>query len=84
MRDAKTTSNPEGWAGRWAQANKEFDAAWAAVKVADELNERLLAQFLLSFWVRQHLAFETALLHDLILLACTLDISKRRQVGRKR
>lgn len=68
MRDAKTTSNPQGLARVCALPNKDFDAAWAAIKVADEVKERLLAQALLSFTVRQHLAFEMAPLHGLILL----------------
>ncbi len=68
MRNAKITSNPEGVARLCALPNKEFDAAWAAIKVGDEVKERLLAQSLLSFNIRHHLAFETAPLHGLVLL----------------
>lgn len=68
MRDAKTASNPEGLARVCPLPNKEFDAAWTAIKIADEVKERLLAQSLLSFTIRQHLAFETAPLHGLVLL----------------
>jgi AAA+ superfamily predicted ATPase len=68
MRDAKTTSNAEGVARRCALPNKEFDPAWTAIKLADGVRERLLAQSLLSFTVRQKLPFESAPLHGLILL----------------
>lgn len=68
MRNAKITGNPEGVARLCALPDKEFDAAWTAIKVADAVKERLLAQSLLSFSIRQHLAFETAPLHGLILL----------------
>jgi len=68
MRDAKTTSNPDGVARRCALPDKEFDPAWAAIKIADAVKERLLAQSLLSFTIRKHLPFESAPLHGLILL----------------
>jgi pachytene checkpoint protein 2 len=68
MRETKTTSNPEGLARRCALPNKEFDPAWTTIKVADGLKERLLAQSLLSFTIRQKLPFESAPLHGLILL----------------
>lgn len=68
MRDAKTTSNAEGVARRCALPNKEFDPAWTAIKLADGVRERLLAQSLLSFTVRQKLPFESVPLHGLILL----------------
>src|ERR1700732_3609261 len=68
MRDAKTTNNAEGVARRCALPNKDFDPAWTAIKVADGVRERLLAQSLLSFTVRQKLPFESAPLHGLILL----------------
>lgn len=68
MRDAKTTSNPDGVARSCALPDKEFDPAWAAIKIADAVKERLLAQSLLSFTIRKHLPFESAPLHGLILL----------------
>jgi pachytene checkpoint protein 2 len=68
MRETKATGNAEGVARRCALPNKEFDPAWTAIKVADGVKERLLAQSLLSFTVRQKLAFEFAPLHGLILL----------------
>jgi AAA+ superfamily predicted ATPase len=68
MRETKPTGNAEGVARRCALPNKEFDPAWTAIKVADGVKERLLAQSLLSFTVRQKLQFESAPLHGLILL----------------
>lgn len=68
MREAKTTSNPDGVARRCPLPNKEFDLAWKSIKVADGVRDRLLAQSLLSFTVRQHLPFESAPLHGLILM----------------
>ena len=49
MRDAKSTSNPEGIARRCRLPNNEFEPAWTAIKVADGMRERLLAQSLLSY-----------------------------------
>jgi SpoVK/Ycf46/Vps4 family AAA+-type ATPase len=46
----------------------EFTAAWTAIKIADSVRERLLAQALLALTVRQELPFEEAPLHGLILL----------------
>lgn len=68
MRDARTTSDIEGVARRCVLPNKEFEPAWTAIKIADAVKEQLLAQSLLSFTVRQHLPFESAPLHGLILL----------------
>ena len=68
MRDGKTTHNPEGIALRATLPNKDFDPAWTAIKIAEEVKQRLLAQSLLSFTVREKLGFESAPLHGLILL----------------
>lgn len=48
--------------------NDDFSAAWAAIKIAEAVRERLLAQALLALTVRQKLSFESAPLHGLILL----------------
>ena len=47
----------------------EFAAAWAAIKVGSDVRERLIAQALLCFTIRQKLPFEIAPLHGLILLS---------------
>ncbi len=46
----------------------EFDTAWAAIRLAEGVGERLLSHALLSFTVRQKLPFELAPLHGLLLL----------------
>src|SRR3989454_4966860 len=61
-------SNPDGIARRCRLPNDEFEPAWTSIKLADGVHDRLLAQSLLSFTVRQRLAFEAAPLHGLILL----------------
>ena len=61
-------SNPEGIARRCRLPNDDFDLAWTSIKLAGGVHERLLAQSLLSFTVRQKLSFEEAPLHGLILL----------------
>jgi AAA+ superfamily predicted ATPase len=43
--------------------------AWSSIKLPDGVRERLLAQSLLSFTIRQKLPFEVAPLHGLILLS---------------
>jgi AAA+ superfamily predicted ATPase len=63
-----TTDNPEGVARRCRLPDEEFAVAWDAIKLADGVRERLLAQSLLSLTVRQKLSFEAAPLHGLILL----------------
>jgi SpoVK/Ycf46/Vps4 family AAA+-type ATPase len=68
MRDAKSTNNPEDIARRCRLPNDEFGPAWTAIKMPEEVKERLLAQSLLSFTIRQRLPFESAPLHGLILL----------------
>lgn len=61
-------SNPDGIAHRCRIPNDEFEPAWSSIKLSDGVRERLLAQSLLSFTVRQKLSFEAAPLHGLILL----------------
>jgi AAA+ superfamily predicted ATPase len=46
-----------------------FDGEWHAIKTATSVRDRLLAQALLAFTMRQRLPFEIAPLHGLILLA---------------
>jgi hypothetical protein len=60
--------NPDGIAQRCRLPNDEFSPAWTSIKLADGVHDRLLAQSLLSFIVRQKLPFEAAPLHGLILL----------------
>lgn len=61
-------SNPDGVARQCPLPNPEFAPAWDSIMLADGIRERLLAQSLLSFTVRQKLPFESAPLHGLILL----------------
>jgi pachytene checkpoint protein 2 len=61
-------SNPDGVARRCLLPNDDFNPAWTSIMLADGIRERLLAQSLLSFTVRQKLPFESAPLHGLILL----------------
>ena len=61
-------SKPAGIAHKCQVPNEEFAPAWTAIKLAAGVHDRLLAQALLSFTVRQKLAFEVAPLHGLILL----------------
>jgi pachytene checkpoint protein 2 len=61
-------SNPDGIARRCLLPNDEFVSAWTSIKLAKGVHERLLAQSLLSFTVRQKMPFEAAPLHGLILL----------------
>src|SRR6266403_3381877 len=61
--------NPEGVARRCRLPDDGFEAAWSSIKLPDGVRERLLAQSLLSFTVRQKLPFEVAPLHGLILLS---------------
>jgi AAA+ superfamily predicted ATPase len=60
--------NPDGIARRCRLPNDEFESAWTSIKLADGVHDRLLAQSLLSFIIRQKLPFEAAPLHGLILL----------------
>ena len=60
--------NPDGIARLCRLPNDEFDPAWTSIKLANGVHDRLLAQSLLSFIIRQKLPFEAAPLHGLILL----------------
>lgn len=62
-------SNPDGVARRVPIPNDDLAIAWSSIKLPDGVRERLLAQSLLSFTVRQKLPFESAPLHGLILLS---------------
>lgn len=61
-------NSPDGVARRCRLPNEDFEPAWLSIKLPDGVRERLLAQSLLSFTVRQKLPFEVAPLHGLILL----------------
>src|ERR1700730_9852367 len=61
-------SNPDGVARRCPLPSDELTPAWNSIMLAEGIRERLLAQSLLSFTVRQKLPFESAPLHGLILL----------------
>lgn len=62
-------SNPEGVARRIRIPHDDLAVAWSSIKLPEGVRERLLAQSLLAFTVRQKLAFEVAPLHGLILLS---------------
>src|SRR5271169_6558996 len=62
-------SNPDGVARRCLVPSDEFAPAWNSIMLAEGIRERLLAQSLLSFTIRQKLPFEVAPLHGLILLS---------------
>jgi len=63
-------SNPDGVARKCHLPDDgQFGTAWTSIKVPDGVRERLLAQSLLAFTVRQKLSFESAPLHGVILLA---------------
>jgi AAA+ superfamily predicted ATPase len=62
-------SNPDGVARRIRIPNDDLAVAWSSIKLPDGVRERLLAQSLLSFTIRQQLPFEVAPLHGLILLS---------------
>ncbi len=49
--------------------DRRFAAAWESIRVPQEVRERLTAQALLAFSVRQKLPFEIAPLHGLIVLS---------------
>ncbi len=62
-------SNPDGVARRCSLPDDaQFGPVWTSIKVPDGVRERLLAQSLLAFTVRQKHPFEAAPLHGLILL----------------
>lgn len=62
-------SHPDGVARQCLLPHAEFAPAWDSIMLAEGVRERLLAQSLLSFTVRQKLPFESAPLHGLILLS---------------
>ena len=51
-------SNPDGVARRIRIPNDDLAVAWSSIKLPDGVRERLLAQSLLSFTIRQQLPFE--------------------------
>lgn len=53
-------SNPDGVARQCTLPHGDFDSAWDSIMLAEGTRERLLAQSLLSFTVRQKLPFEAA------------------------
>jgi len=62
-------SNPDGVARRIRIPDDDLAVAWSSIKLPNGVRERLLAQSLLSFTIRQKLPFEVAPLHGLILLS---------------
>lgn len=49
--------------------SKAFDKAWDSIKISEVVRTRLIAQAVLSLTMRRTVAFETAPLHGIILLA---------------
>ncbi|MET3649832.1 AAA family ATPase [Phyllobacterium ifriqiyense] len=49
--------------------NKDFEAAWDAIKVNPMVKERLLSQAILSLQMRQKFSFEQVPMHGLILMS---------------
>ena len=49
--------------------NTDLAGAWSAIKVSDQVRERLLAQSLLALQLRQKFPFESMPLHGLIVLS---------------
>jgi AAA+ superfamily predicted ATPase len=68
MRENITMTYSTGIARRCQLPHEDFSSSWTAIKIEDGVRERLLAQALLSFTLRQQLPFEEAPLHGLILL----------------
>jgi AAA+ superfamily predicted ATPase len=68
MSGISTLTNPAGVARTCRLPHPDFAAAWAAIKLAGAVRERLIAQALLALTVRQHLPFEEAPMHGLIVL----------------
>lgn len=62
-------SNSDGVARRIRIPSEDLAVAWSSIKLPEGVRDRLLAQSLLAFTVRQQLAFEVAPLHGLILLS---------------
>jgi hypothetical protein len=50
-------SNPEGVARRIRIPHEDLAVAWSSIKLPEGVRERLLAQSLLAFTVRQKAAF---------------------------
>ncbi len=67
-REISSIGNPDGVARKCRLPDDDFSPAWTSIKVSAGVRERLLAQSLLSFTMRQKLPFELAPLHGLILL----------------
>jgi pachytene checkpoint protein 2 len=61
-------NSPDGVARCCRLPNEDFEPAWLSIKLPEGVRERLLAQSLLSFTVREKLPFEVTPLHGLILL----------------
>jgi pachytene checkpoint protein 2 len=68
VKESKHGGHPEGIVHSCRLPDDEFASAWKAIKLSDGVHDRLLAQALLSFTLRQKLPFEVAPLHGLILL----------------
>lgn len=68
MSGISTLTSPAGVARTCALPHEDFGVAWTAIKLADAVRERLVAQALLALTVRQKLSFEDAPLHGLIIL----------------
>lgn len=58
-----------GIAHRCTLPDAGFEDAWQAIKIAEAVKTRLLAQSMLALTVRQNVPFDTAPLHGLIVLA---------------
>ena len=56
-------------ADRYTLPHPDLAAAWTAIKVPEEVRERLLAQSVIALQMRQHFPFETMPVHGLIVLA---------------
>ena len=46
-----------------------LDGAWTAIKIAEDVRERLIAQSVLALQLRQHFTFEDMPIHGLIMLS---------------
>ena len=57
--------------------NTDLAGAWSAIKVSDQVRERLLAQSLLALQLRQKFPFESMPLHGLIVLSGPPGTGKR-------
>lgn len=68
MSGISTLIRPAGVARVCHLPHDDFAAAWTAIRLAESVRDRLVAQALLCLTVRQKLPFEDAPLHGLILL----------------